>query len=94
MQRATDAVLPQVAAAGSGCYVQLSFNSSVGKEISYVHEMSIAQSLLEIVLEEAERHGVQRINKVRVQIGALVAEVPESYTGQFLKKILHIARPA
>jgi len=45
-----------------------------------VHELSIAQSLLEIIVDESSRHGLERINKVRLQIGEFAAVVPESLT--------------
>jgi hydrogenase nickel incorporation protein HypA/HybF len=40
--------------------------------------MSIAQSLLEIVLEEGRRHGLKQVNTIRLQVGALAAVVPDS----------------
>lgn len=43
-----------------------------------MHEMSIAQSLLDIVLEEAGRHGVEKVRVIRLQVGDLAAVVPES----------------
>lgn len=43
-----------------------------------MHEMSIAQSLLEIVLEEGRKHNVQKVHSVRLQVGALAAVVPGS----------------
>jgi hydrogenase nickel incorporation protein HypA/HybF len=45
-----------------------------------MHELSIAQSLLEIIVDESKRHGLERINKVRLQVGAFAAVVPESLT--------------
>ncbi len=45
-----------------------------------MHELSIAQSLLEIIVDESKRHGLERISKVRLQIGKLAAVVPESLT--------------
>ncbi|MGO8943664.1 MAG: hydrogenase maturation nickel metallochaperone HypA [Syntrophobacteraceae bacterium] len=45
-----------------------------------MHELSIAQSLLEIIVDESKRHGLERINKVRLQIGKFAAVVPESLT--------------
>jgi hydrogenase nickel incorporation protein HypA/HybF len=48
-----------------------------------VHELSIAQSLLGIVLQEASRHGVGRVTKVAVKIGALAGVVPSSLTFSF-----------
>ena len=45
-----------------------------------VHELSIAQSLLDIIVDESKRHGLERINKVRLQVGEFAAVVPESLT--------------
>jgi hydrogenase nickel incorporation protein HypA/HybF len=45
--------------------------------------MSIAQSLLSIVLEEALRHGVERVTKVAVKVGAFANVVPASLTFSF-----------
>ena len=43
-----------------------------------VHELSIAQSLLAIVVDEAERHGVSRLKKVGITVGAFSAVVPDA----------------
>jgi hydrogenase nickel incorporation protein HypA/HybF len=43
-----------------------------------VHELSIAQSLMEIVLEEGRRHRLGRVKLIRLQVGELAAVVPES----------------
>jgi len=43
-----------------------------------VHELSIAQSLLDIVIDEAARHGVQSLKRVGVKVGAFSAVVPDS----------------
>ena len=51
-----------------------------------MHEMSIAQSLLEIVLEEGRRHGLRQVTTIRLQVGALAAVVPDSL--QFCFEIL------
>jgi hydrogenase nickel incorporation protein HypA/HybF len=40
--------------------------------------MSIAQSLLDIVLDEAGKHGVYKVKVIRLQVGDLAAVVPES----------------
>jgi hydrogenase nickel incorporation protein HypA/HybF len=45
-----------------------------------VHELGIAQSVLDIVLEEGRRHALKRISIIRLQVGALAAVVPESLT--------------
>jgi len=43
-----------------------------------MHEMSIAQSLIDIVQEEMHRHGAVRLRRVRLRIGELSAVVPAS----------------
>ena len=43
-----------------------------------MHELSLAQSLLEIVLEEGKRHGMNRVKTVRLQVGEMAAVVPDS----------------
>jgi len=48
-----------------------------------LHELSIAQSLLGIVLDEAQRHGVNKVTKVVVRIGALAGVVPSSLSFSF-----------
>jgi len=45
-----------------------------------VHEMSIAQSLLEIILEESRKHDLTSVQVVRLQIGAMAGVVPEALT--------------
>ena len=45
-----------------------------------MHEMSIAQSLLEIVLEESRQHQLKQVKTIRLQVGAMAAVVPESLT--------------
>jgi hydrogenase nickel incorporation protein HypA/HybF len=45
-----------------------------------VHELSIAQSLLEIVQEEGQKHSLECVKVIRIQVGALAAVVPESLT--------------
>lgn len=42
-----------------------------------MHELSLATGVVEVLDEEARRHGIQRIQRVRIQIGALRAVVPE-----------------
>ncbi len=48
-----------------------------------MHELSIAQSLLDIVLQEAKRHGVERVIRVGVRVGAFSAVVPSALTFSF-----------
>lgn len=43
-----------------------------------MHEMSIAQSLLEIIREEMAKHDAKVLRSVRLHIGQLTAIVPES----------------
>jgi hydrogenase nickel incorporation protein HypA/HybF len=43
-----------------------------------MHEMSIAQSLIEIIEEEMEKHGAKALRSVRLHIGQLSAVVPEA----------------
>jgi hydrogenase nickel incorporation protein HypA/HybF len=48
-----------------------------------VHELSIAQSLLDIVVQEAARHGVERVIRVGVKVGAFSAVVPSALKFSF-----------
>ena len=43
-----------------------------------MHEMSIAQSLVDILKEEMARHNVHRLRSVKLHVGQLSAIVPES----------------
>ncbi len=43
-----------------------------------MHEMSIAQSLVEIIKEEMAKHDAKVLRSVHLQIGQLTAIVPES----------------
>ena len=45
-----------------------------------VHEMAIAQSVLDIVLDECRRHGIATVERIAVQVGALAAVVPDALT--------------
>jgi hydrogenase nickel incorporation protein HypA/HybF len=45
-----------------------------------LHELAIAESLLQIIVDESKRHGLERINKVKLQIGKFTAVIPESLT--------------
>lgn len=40
--------------------------------------MSIAQSVLDVALEEGRRHSLKRISVIKLQVGALAAVVPDS----------------
>ena len=43
-----------------------------------MHEMSIAQSILDIALEEIAKQGCDRLDLIRVECGALAGVVPDS----------------
>lgn len=43
-----------------------------------MHEVSIAENILEIVLKAAEENGMRRITKVALKVGSLTAIMPES----------------
>jgi len=43
-----------------------------------MHEMSIAQSLITILEEEMEKHGVRSLKSVRLHIGQMSAIVPDA----------------
>lgn len=45
-----------------------------------MHELAIAQSLLDIVLEEAARHGVSQVARVGIKVGAFTNVVVDSLT--------------
>lgn len=66
----------QIVKAEFQCYVE---NTSQRGGIA-VHEMSIAQSLLEIILEESRKHDLTSVQVVRLQIGAMAGVVPEALT--------------
>ncbi len=48
-----------------------------------MHEMSIAQSIVDIVEEELARHGVKQLKAVNIAVGRLAAVVPEQLTWCF-----------
>lgn len=45
-----------------------------------MHELSIAESLIGIITEEAKNHNMVRIKKIKLQVGELATVVPESLT--------------
>jgi hydrogenase nickel incorporation protein HypA/HybF len=45
-----------------------------------VHELSIAQNVLDIVLEEGRKHEIKQVLVIKLQIGALAAVVPDALT--------------
>lgn len=48
-----------------------------------MHELAIAESLLEIVLEEGRRHNLQKVSIIRLQIGAMAGVIPEALSFSF-----------
>lgn len=48
-----------------------------------MHELSIAQSLMDIIQQEADRHGVERVVRVGVSVGAFSAVVPQALRFSF-----------
>jgi hydrogenase nickel incorporation protein HypA/HybF len=48
-----------------------------------MHELAIAESLLQIVLEEGRRHNLEKVNVIRLQIGALANVIPEALSFSF-----------
>ena len=57
-----------------------------------MHELAIAESLLKIVSEEAAKHGLSRISRVRLRIGKLSTVVPEAL--QFSFDVIKEGTPA
>ncbi len=43
-----------------------------------MHELSIAQSLFDIVMEESRRYGLVKVRSIKIQVGEMAAVVPES----------------
>jgi hydrogenase nickel incorporation protein HypA/HybF len=43
-----------------------------------MHELSLAQNVVELLAEEGRRHGLRRIERLRLKIGALRGVVPEA----------------
>jgi hydrogenase nickel incorporation protein HypA/HybF len=43
-----------------------------------MHELSVTQSLLDLVLEHAERAGARRVTRIDIQVGALTGVIDES----------------
>lgn len=48
-----------------------------------MHEMAIAQSLIEILREEMQKHGVTKLKRVHVMHGALSGVVPDALSQAF-----------
>lgn len=49
-----------------------------------MHEMSIAQSILDIIKQEMEKNGLKRLIRVKVKHGALTNTVPEALDTCFM----------
>lgn len=49
-----------------------------------MHEMSIAQSILEIIKQEMEKHGLTRLIRVKIKSGRLTNTVPEALETGFM----------
>jgi len=43
-----------------------------------MHEMALAQSIMDIVEQEMTRHGATRVSLIRLEVGEFTAVVPES----------------
>ncbi|HBZ57355.1 MAG TPA: hydrogenase maturation nickel metallochaperone HypA, partial [Syntrophobacteraceae bacterium] len=43
-----------------------------------MHELAIAQNVLDVVLEEGHRHGLAQVTSIRLEVGALAAVVPDA----------------
>ena len=48
-----------------------------------MHEMSIAQSIIDIVQQEMARHQVSKVSVIRLVVGEFTAVVPDSLTFSF-----------
>ena len=57
------------------CYCQYPFYLK-----SYMHELGIAQSIMQIVLSEAEKARARKVLKVTVKVGELAGVLPDSLT--------------
>ncbi|RQD75504.1 MAG: hydrogenase maturation nickel metallochaperone HypA [Candidatus Syntrophonatronum acetioxidans] len=57
-----------------------------------MHEFALVKGLLETVLEQAEVHGIKKINRVKIVVGEMTAALPESL--QFSFEILSQDTPA
>ncbi|HIC92653.1 MAG TPA: hydrogenase maturation nickel metallochaperone HypA [Anaerolineae bacterium] len=42
-----------------------------------MHELAITRNILDIALNEAEKHGAKRITAIHLKVGALTSVVPE-----------------
>ncbi len=48
-----------------------------------MHELAVAESLLKIVEDQGKKHGLFRVNLVRLRIGKLSTVVPEALSFSF-----------
>ncbi|NVL89923.1 MAG: hydrogenase maturation nickel metallochaperone HypA [Desulfobacterales bacterium] len=48
-----------------------------------MHELAVAESLLKIVRDEGKKHGLSKVNQVRLRIGKLSTIVPEALSFSF-----------
>ncbi len=48
-----------------------------------MHEMSIAQALLNLAMEEAQKHHLTRVTRLTVQVGEMAAVIPEVLSFSF-----------
>jgi hydrogenase nickel incorporation protein HypA/HybF len=48
-----------------------------------MHELAVAESLLKIVQDESQKHGLLRVNQVRLRIGELSTVVPGALSFSF-----------
>jgi hydrogenase nickel incorporation protein HypA/HybF len=45
-----------------------------------MHEMSLVQNIIDIVVQEMERHGVEQLRAINLAVGRMSAVVPEQMT--------------
>jgi len=48
--------------------------------LSFMHEMSLAQNIVDIVQEEMTRHGVEKLQAINLAVGRMAAVVPQHLT--------------
>lgn len=70
---------------GKTWFLILRFTSYVLREKIPMHEMSIVMNLVEVILEEAEKHGAKKVKNVHLKAGKLHQIIPE--TLEFCYKI-------
>ncbi|APC09244.1 hydrogenase nickel incorporation protein HypA [Moorella thermoacetica] len=49
-----------------------------GERKFFMHERSIMQSILDIVMEKATRHGLKKVKEINIVIGVLSGVEPEA----------------